>query len=58
MCVMRSLTTDHSYLVSNAHWYSQYSAENPDDEDDHLGPGLGDVRPQGEHDGLIPSVET
>ena len=50
------MTTDHKYLVSNAHWDSQHSAEDPDDEDHHLGPGFGDVRLQGEHDGLIPEV--
>ena len=57
MCVMRSLTTHHSYLVSNAHWYSKHSAENPDYEDDHLGSGLCYVRLQREHYSLIPCGE-
>ena len=45
--------TDHTYLVCDAHRYGQDRAENPDDQDHHLGPGLGDMGPQGEHDGLI-----
>ena len=42
--------------VSQCHGYCQDSADDPDDDDDHLGCGLAYMGPQREHDGLISGI--
>ena len=42
--------------VSQCHGYSQDSADDPDDDDDHLGCRLAYMGPQWEHDCLISGI--